>query len=424
MNKTIVKPSKLRGFITPPGDKSISHRSAIFNAIADGTSHITNYGTGADLQSTLRVLRSLGVDIKKTGDFIRVVGGNFHEPSNVLNTGNSGTTTRLMAGVLAGQNFLSVMNGDKSIRSRPMARIVEPLRAMGANIEGREDGKLCPLIFKKSNLHGIKYDMPIASAQVKSALLLAALYADSPTVIHQPALSRDHTELMFRAMGASIFEDGLSIEIKPGRLKALDVKIPADISSAAYWMVAAICHNDAEVTIQNVGINPTRTGIIDVLKLMGASLDINNVRTEGGEQVADITARSSDLNSVVIEGNLIPRLIDEIPIIALAACFAKGTTTIRNAEELRTKESDRITAMCRELTRLGASVNETDDGLVIFGGNHLTGGTHQSYGDHRVAMTLGVAGLISRGKVIVQNSDTASISYPAFWDDLELLGVP
>lgn len=423
MDTAIQQPRKLRGVITPPGDKSISHRSAIFNAMAIGSARISNYGTGADLQSTLKVLRALGADIKKTDGFINIAGRNFKEPQNLLYTGNSGTTTRLMAGVLSAQNFLSVMSGDKSIRSRPMARIVDPLRKMGADIEGREDGKLCPLVFKKANLHGIEYDMPIPSAQVKSALLLAALNADSPTIIHQPAFSRDHTELMFRAMGITVAENGLTIKIEPGELNAIDVNVPADISSAAYWIVAAICHPDAEITVQNVGINPTRTGILDALEMMGASIDIKNTRLEGGELVADIIAKSSELNSAIIDGDIIPRLIDEIPILSLAACFAKGTTIIRDAAELRIKESDRIVAMQSELSRLGALIKETEDGLIITGGNYLEGAIHQTYSDHRIAMTMGIAGLLAAGKTIIENADTASVSYPTFWEDLESIKV-
>ncbi len=423
MDTVIQQPHKLRGTITPPGDKSISHRSAIFNALARGTSHISNYGTGADVQSTLKVLRALGARIKKTDGLINIVGGELKEPSNLLYTGNSGTTTRLMAGVLSGQKFLSIMSGDKSIRMRPMARIVDPLREMGASIEGRQGGRLCPLVFKQSNLHGIEYDMPIPSAQVKSALLLAALYADGPTIIHQPALSRDHTELMFRAMGINVSEHGLSLNIEPGQLNAIDVNVPADISSAAYWVVAAICHSNAKITIQNVGINPTRTGILDALEMMGASINIENKRLEGGELVGDIIAESSELNSAVIEGDLIPRLIDEIPILSLAACFAKGTTIIRDAEELRIKESDRIFAMQSELSRLGALVQETKDGLIITGGKLLKGSNHQTYSDHRIAMTMGIAGLLASGQTYVQDADAASISYPTFWEDLESLKV-
>jgi len=290
MQAAVRRPKRLTGTITPPGDKSISHRAAIFNAIADGEARIDNYGPGADCQSTLRVLRALGTQIDGKASSFTVRGGILREPTDILNTGNSGTTTRLMAGVLAGQSFLSVMTGDKSIRSRPMGRIVDPLRLMGADVDGRDGGKLAPLTFRGRALHGIEYRLPVASAQLKSALLLAGLFADGETVLAQPALSRDHTELMFRAMGAEVVEEGLSVSVKPARLRAVDVTVPADISSAAYWLVAAVCHPDAELTVMGVGTNPTRTGILDALQAMGADLSVVNERVEGGEQVADLVA--------------------------------------------------------------------------------------------------------------------------------------
>ncbi|MDA0798165.1 MAG: 3-phosphoshikimate 1-carboxyvinyltransferase [Chloroflexi bacterium] len=422
MQAAVRRPKRLTGTITPPGDKSISHRAAIFNAIADGEARIDNYGPGADCQSTLRVLRALGTQIDGKGSSFTVHGGILQEPADVLNTGNSGTTTRLMAGVLAGQSFLSVMTGDKSIRSRPMGRIVDPLRLMGAEVDGRSGGKLAPLTFRGGALHGIEYRLPVASAQLKSALLLAGLFADGETVLAQPALSRDHTELMFRAMGAEVIEDGLSVSVKPARLRAVDVSVPADISSAAYWLVAAVCHPDAELTVMGVGTNPTRTGILDVLQAMGADLSVVNERIEGGEQVADLVARSSKLHATEIAGDLIPRLVDEVPVLALAACFAEGTTVIRDASELRVKESDRLQATCKELNRMGAAVEELDDGLRITGGHALTGAACRSYADHRIAMTLGIAGLLAAGETTIAAAETASISYPSFWDDLAGLG--
>ena len=349
-------------------------------------------------------------------------GGILAEPSDVLNTGNSGTTTRLMAGVLAGQPFMSVMTGDRSIRSRPMARIVDPLRLMGANVDGRDGGRLAPLTFRGGSLHGIEYRMPVASAQVKSALLLAGLFAEGETTLEQPAVSRDHTELMFRSMGVEVIEDGLTVRVRPGRLSAMDVTVPADISSAAYWLVAGVCHPDAEVRVRNVGVNPTRTGILDALAMMGADVSVENERTEGGEVVADLVARSSSLRAAEIGGDLIPRLVDEVPVLALAACFAEGTTVIRDASELRVKESDRLMASRVELSRSGAQVEELDDGLRITGGRALHGATHRTYADHRIAMTMGVAGLIAAGETTVQSAQTASVSYPTFWDDLGSLG--
>ena len=422
MQAAVRRPKRLTGTITPPGDKSISHRAAIFNAISEGEARVENYGAGADCQSTLRVLRGLGINIDGSGSSFTVQGGVLQEPSNILDTGNSGTTTRLMAGVLAGQSFLSVMTGDKSIRSRPMGRIIDPLRLMGANVDGRNDGKLAPLTFRGGALHGIQYQLPVASAQLKSALLLAGLFAEGETVLAQPALSRDHTELMFRAMGAEVIEDGLSVSVKPARLHAVDVKVPADISSAAYWLVAAVCHPDAEVTVMGVGTNPTRTGILDVLRSMGADISVTNERTEGGEQVADLVARSSQLQATEIAGDMIPRLVDEVPVLALAACFAKGVTVIRDAAELRVKESDRLQASAKELNRMGAVVEELDDGLRIAGGKALIGASCRSYSDHRIAMTMGVAGLLATGETTIAGADAASISYPSFWDDLAGLG--
>ena len=421
MPASVRRAKRLAGSITPPGDKSISHRAAIFNAIATGEARVDNFGPGADCQSTLRVLRGLGAEIEGKGTSFTVRGGDLSEPADVLNTGNSGTTTRLMAGVLAGQPFLSIMTGDRSIRSRPMGRIVEPLRMMGAQVDGRDGGKLAPLTFRGGALHGIEYRMPVASAQLKSCLLLAGLFASGETVLRQPALSRDHTELMFRAMGADVIEDGLTVSVRAAKLKAIDVIVPADMSSAAYWLVAAVCHPDAEVKVVGVGANPTRTGILDALHAMGADVKVVNERTEGGENVADLVARSSDLTAGEFGGDLIPRMIDEVPVLALAACFARGTTVIRDAEELRVKESDRIAAIAHELSKMGGKVEELKDGLRITGGRSLKGASVRSYGDHRIAMTLGVAGLLATGKTTVANSETASISYPSFWDDLDSL---
>ncbi|MEX2599108.1 MAG: 3-phosphoshikimate 1-carboxyvinyltransferase [Dehalococcoidia bacterium] len=420
MQAVISSAKQIRGTLTPPGDKSISHRAAIFNAIAEGEARVDNYGPGADCQSTLRVLRGLGVEIEGDGKpSFRIRGGALREPTDVLNTGNSGTTTRLLAGVLAGQPFLTVVTGDRSIRSRPMARITQPLRLMGAHIDGREDGKLAPLAFRGGNLKGIRYTLPVASAQVKSALLLAGLFADGETVLDQPALSRDHTELMFRAMGVPVEERGLTVSVRPGRLKAQDVTVPADISSAAYWLVAGVCHLDAEVRVQGVGVNPSRTGILDALQAMGADVRVENQRTQGGEAVADLVARSSTLHAAEFGGELIPRLIDEVPVLALAACFAKGTTVIRDAAELRVKESDRIMATAKELSRLGAKVEEMPDGLRITGGVALRGASCRSYSDHRIAMTMGIAGVLASGETKVSGAECASVSYPSFWQDLD-----
>ena len=427
MREAISRPSRLSGTITPPGDKSISHRAAIFNAIAAGTARVENFCPGDDGAATVRVLRQLGAEIEQDGLSLTIGKSALREPADVLDAGNSGTTTRLMAGVLAGQPFLSVLTGDASIRSRPMDRISAPLRLMGAEILGRDNGRLAPLCIRGGGLHGIHYQMPVASAQVKSALLLAGLFASGETVLEQPAPSRDHTELLFRAMGVPVQEEGLRLTLRPGQLHAVDVTVPADISSAAFWLVAAVCHPDAEVRVKGVGINPSRTGILDALRAMGADISVEDRRTEGGEPVADLVARSSKLEAIELGGDMIPRLLDELPVLALAACFAHGTTVVRDAQELRVKESDRIVTTALELSRLGAPVEELDDGLRITGGEAISGAPAQSHGDHRIAMTLGVAGLLAHGTTTVEDAELAAVSYPSFWSDLRLLtseGVP
>lgn len=427
MKRPILSPARLTGTLAPPGDKSISHRSAILNALAEGEALVTNYSPGGDCESTLRCLRLLGVSIRRLdarGSLeVHGVGlDGFQEPANILNAGNSGTTMRLLSGLLAGQPFLSIVTGDSSLRSRPMDRIIKPLQLMGARIQGRDNDSKAPLVIRGGNLHGISYITPVASAQLKSCLIIAALFAKGETTIQQPAASRDHTELMLQQMGASLVEDGLTVKVKPGQsLRTLNVNVPADISSAAYWLVAGVCHPQARVTVTNVGINPTRAGIIDALQSMGARLTIANRRSEGGEEVADITAESSDLTGTEVAGDLIPRLLDEAPVLALAACFARGTTVFRDAQELRVKESDRIKTTVQELSRLGADIQETADGMVIRGTGHLKGAVGHSHGDHRLAMTLGVAGLLARGETEIRGAETASISYPGFWDDMEKL---
>jgi 3-phosphoshikimate 1-carboxyvinyltransferase len=421
MQELVSRPRSLSGAVTPPGDKSISHRALIFNGIAQGKARVENLGPGLDVLSTIKCLRALGVGIRRDGDTLIVTGGGLHEPSNVLNAGNSGTTMRLMAGVLAAQDFVSIITGDGSLRSRPMGRVIDPLRRMGAQILGRKNDTLAPLTIKGGSLRGMRYEMPVASAQVKSSLLLAGLYADGETVLEQPALSRDHTERLFSTMGVPVTVDGLSLRLQPGMLRSVDVTVPADISAAAFWLVAGVCHSDAEVHVEGVGVNPSRTGILDVLKAMGADVSVENRRTQGGEPVADLVARSSSLKATEIGGAMIPLLADEIPIIALAACFARGTTVITDAEELRVKESDRLHTTATELLRLGADVEELPNGLRVNGGKPLHGAAGQSYGDHRLAMTLGVAGLLTDGPVTINGSEAASVSYPSFWEDVRLL---
>ena len=421
MIEVVHKPRSLVGVVRPQGDKSISHRALIFNSIAEGTARIHNLGPGLDVIATVECLRALGVDIERDGNSALIGERNLQEPAQFLDAGNSGTTMRLMAGVLAAQEFRSVITGDESLLSRPMGRVIDPLKRMGARIAGREGASLAPITLDGGSLKGIHYEMPVASAQVKSALLLAGLSADDETILDQPARSRDHTERMFTAMGVTVWEEGLSIHVRPGRLKSIDITIPADISSAAFWLVAGVCHPDAEVRIEGVGINPSRVGIIDVLRSMGANIEIHNERMDGGEPVADLIARSSQLEAVEIGGAMIPLIADEIPIIALAACFAKGTTYITDAEELRVKESDRLRTTSTELARLGAEVEELPNGLRIIGGSSLQGVTGQSHGDHRLAMTLGIAGLLVDTEVNINNSEVASVSYPSFWRDLHAL---
>lgn len=421
MRQAVHKPKILGGTITPPGDRSISVRAAILNAISDGEARVSNYGPGADCASAISVLKGLGAVIEPSGDGYIIQGRPLQEPSDVLDAGNSGTVMRLMAGLLAGQPFLSVLTGDRSLRSRPMDRIIAPLREMGASIDGREGGRLAPMSIRGSELHGIRYRLPVASAQVKSSLLLAGLFAEGETIIEQPALSRDHTERSLRAMGIGVEEDGLVITLRPGRPASVDVAVPADISSAAFWLVAAVCHPDAEVRVEGVGMNPGRTGVLDVLAAMGADITIENEREQGGEPVADLVARSSRLEATEMTGALIPRVQDEIPVLALAACFANGTTVVADAEELRVKETDRIRATVTELRRFGANIDETPNGMRITGGGALKGASGRSYGDHRMAMMLGVAGLLASDSTEVGGAEAARVTYPGFWQDLAML---
>ncbi len=428
MRKTIRSPRRLRGSIEAPGDKSVSHRAAILNAIAQGEAAVENFQGGADCLATLRCLRALGVkwDWDSQGTLRIQGGGRFglRESADVLNAGNSGTTMRLLAGLLAGQPFFSVLTGDASLRSRPMERVVEPLRAMGARIQGRAGGARPPLAIEGGSLRGIRYRLPVASAQVKSALSLAALYGEGETVLTEPAPSRDHTERMLRAMGVEVLGgggDGLRVLPPQRELTPLSLRVPGDISAAAFWMVAAAAHPDAEIRLAGVGVNPSRSGIIDALVGMGASITLEEERMWGCEPVADIVVRSSSLRGTVVEGSLIPRLIDEIPVLAVAACLAEGETVIREAGELRLKESDRIRTTILELRRLGASIRELPDGMVIQGVGCLKGGACGSHGDHRLAMTLAVAGLLAQGETVVRGAEASSISYPGFWHHLEEL---
>jgi len=425
MEKRVKGCSSLKGEVAPPGDKSISHRAVILNSMASGKARIANFSSGDDCLAMISCLRALGVEIVEESGLFTVSGvgkEGFAEPADVLNASNSATTMRLLAGLLAAQPFLSVITGDESLRSRPMARLIHPLRTMGADIWGRGYDSLAPLAIKGGQLRGIDYTSPVASAQLKSAILIAGLFAEGCTTIEEPAASRDHTERMLGAMGADLKRDGPKIALTPPiSLSPIDIHIPGDISSAAFWLVAAAIHPNAHITVTKTGINPTRTGIIDVLLQMGAKLRVKNERMEGGEPVADLELESSELEGTEIGGCIIPRIIDEIPLIALAGSLARGTTTISEAQELRVKESDRIGATVKELSKLGADMEELPDGMVIHGGRELKGGECHSHHDHRLAMTLGIAGLVAQGETVVHGAEAVDASYPGFWQDLERL---
>ncbi len=425
--RAITRPASLEGEISVPGDKSISHRSLILNAMASGTARVSGLSGGDDVMSTIACLRGLGVEITPGGSpgeyTITGQGPILEEPPDILDAGNSGTSMRLLAGVLAAQPFLSVLTGDASLRSRPMGRIVAPLQQMGAQVTGRKGGSLAPLVLRGGSLQGIEYVLPVASAQVKSCILLAGLSAAGDTVIHQPALSRDHTERMATAMGATVQEDGLALALRPGPLRAVDIPVPGDISSAAFWIVAGLCHPNSRVLVRGVGLNPSRTGIIDALMAMGAGDNLRLIaeRTEGGEPVADLLITTGQLQGTEIGGDMIPRILDEVPILAVAACFADGETIIRDADELRVKESDRIATTVGELSRLGANIEAREDGMVIRGTGRLNGAACQSHGDHRLAMAMAVCGLLADGETEVHGAADASVSYPSFWNHLDEL---
>ena len=416
----------LQGAITVPGDKSVSHRAVILGALAAGVTEITGFLTGEDCLSTVACLRQLGVPVDVEGTTVRVEGvglAGLREAENVLDAGNSGTTARLLMGVLAGQPFYSVLTGDGSLRKRPMARVADPLRQMGAEILGRQGGKLMPLSVRGGNLAPVEYQSPVASAQVKSAVLLAGLFADGVTAVTEPEKSRDHTERMLAAFGAEVEVNGNKVRVqgKP-TLLGRPVRVPGDISSAAFFLVAASIVPDSDLIVRNVGINPTRTGMIDVLLEMGANLEMMNEREESGEPVADIRVRAAQLRGVEIGGELIPRLIDELPVLAVAGMFAAGKTVVRDAQELRVKETDRIAAVVEEFSTLGAMITATEDGFMIAGGAPLQGGDVSSHGDHRIAMSLCVAALMAKAPVTLQNPACVAISYPAFFETLRVLG--
>ncbi len=415
----------LHGTITVPGDKSVSHRSVMLGALADGTTHVTGFLMGEDCLSTIDCFRKMGVQVEIGDNNTITVHGvglhGLHKPSEQLYTGNSGTTTRLISGILSGQSFETALTGDASIQKRPMGRVIQPLRQMGADITGVDD-KFCPLTIRPSKLHGMEYILPVASAQLKSAILLAGLYADTPTTVVEPAPSRDHTERMLRALGCRVKADGCRITVyPPEKLTACDVTVPADISSAAFFLVAGVIVPGSVVTIRNVGVNPTRDGVIEVLKNMGADITLENLRDDG-EPICDITIRASKLHGTEIGGDIIPRLIDELPVLAVAAACAEGTTVIRDAAELKVKESNRIAAMVTELTRAGADVTETEDGIIIHGGQPLHGAAFDTYQDHRIAMSMAVCALVCDGESEIKDNNVVAISYPNFFDTLKQLG--
>lgn len=414
----------LHGEITVPGDKSISHRAVMLGALANGTTHITGFLMGEDCLSTIDCFRKMGVSIDVSDKEVVVEGVGLHgltAPECELYTGNSGTTTRLLSGILAGQSFTSTMNGDATIQRRPMGRVMKPLREMGASIEGKDDN-FCPLTMHPSELHGIEYRLPVASAQLKSAILLAGLYAEGQTTVIEPAPSRDHTERMFRALGVEIETNGNVITLNPPEdLHAVDIAVPSDISSAAYFLVAGAIVPGSELTIKNVGVNPTRTGIIDVLRDMGADITESNFREEA-EPVCDLTVRYSRLHGTEIGGAIIPRLIDELPVIAVAAAFAEGETVIRDAQELKVKESNRIASMVAELSKAGVDVEETDDGMIVRGGEKPHGASFETYKDHRIAMSLAILGLAAEDASRIDEPEVVAISYPDFFGTIEKLG--
>lgn len=418
----IQKIKKAIGQIKVPGDKSISHRAVMLGSLANGVTEISGFLKGADCLSTIDCFRKMGIDIDINGENVTVHGNGLRglkKPDEMLYTGNSGTTTRLLCGILAGQNFDTSITGDASIQKRPMGRVVQPLSMMGAKIEN----EYCPLYITGTKLHGIDYKMPVASAQVKTAIILAGLYADGETVIHEIEKSRDHTELMLSAMGADLTVDNLDITVKPTNdLTAVNVDVPGDISSAAFFLVLGAIMPNSQITVTNVGINPTRTGIIDVLKDMGADITLENVHTSAGETVANITVRSSSLKGTTVGGDIIPRLIDELPIIAVAAVFAYGQTVIKDAQELKVKETNRIRAVVDEFNKCGIDITETDDGMIINGGKSIHGADFKTYGDHRMAMSLTVLAQLADGESTLDDSDCACVSYPTFFDDFYKLG--
>lgn len=419
------KAAQLQGEISVPGDKSISHRSVMFGSIAKGITEIDHFLTGADCLSTISCFQKMGIPIETAGERVIIRGKGLRglsAPSGILDCGNSGTTTRLISGILSAQNFDVTLTGDSSIQTRPMKRIMTPLAQMGADITSIHGNDCAPLKICGRPLHGISYQSPVASAQVKSAILLAGLYADGETRVAEPALSRNHTELMLQGFGANVHTEDTTAVIQPAKeLYGMKLSVPGDISSAAFFLAAGLMVPGSEILLKNVGINPTRDGILHVCQRMGGNITLLNLKMEGGESTADILVRHSDLHGTIIEDPIIPSLIDELPIIAVMACVADGETIIRDAAELKVKESNRIRVMTENLTAMGADVTETDDGMVIRGGKALHGAVIDSHLDHRIAMSFAVAALCADGITQINGAECVSISYPEFYQDLERL---
>lgn len=414
MNKKVSKPKIcLKGELTIPSDKSVSHRAVIFSSLAKGTSVIKNSSKGQDPLSSLEICKKLGILAEFKDNLYITSSGKLNTSKTDLYCGNSGTTMRLMAGILAGQNFNSILTGDESLSKRPMKRIITPLSLMGAKINSNNEK--APLKIVGQSLHGINYSSPIASAQVKSSILLAGLFADNKTTVTEPYLSRNHTELMLSYMDADISINGLSVTVAKSELTPKVIEIPGDISSAAYFIAAALIVPDSEIILKNVGLNPTRTGLLDVLKKMGADIEILDKQTISNELTGDLRIKYSDLTGCIIEGDIIPRLIDEIPVLAVVATQAQGQTVIKDAQDLRNKESDRIKTIVTELKKLGASIEETPDGMIINGKINLQGGVEaETYHDHRLAMSLYVAGLVCKKEILIKDFDWVNISMPEF----------
>lgn len=418
------KVNALRGEVTIPGDKSISHRAVMFGSLAEGITEVTNFLQGADCLSTIEAFRKMGIEIENTPEKILIHGKGLHglqAPASVLDMGNSGTTTRLISGILAGQSFESTLTGDASIQKRPMRRIIEPLSLMGAAIESIHGNDCAPLHITGRPLHAVHYHSKVASAQVKSAVLLAGLYADGVTRVTEPTVSRNHTEIMLRYFGADLHTEDKTAAIHPNpRLCGQKINVPGDISSAAYFIAAGLIVPGSEILIRNVGINPTRDGMIRVCQQMGGDITLLNIKNDG-EPVADILVKSSSLHGITIEGDIIPTLIDELPVINIMAACAEGTTIIRDAAELKVKESNRIDVMVQYLSAMGCDITGTDDGMIISGGAPLHGTTVDAHLDHRIAMSFAIASLIAEGETQIEGSDVVTISYPAFYEDLARL---